>query len=93
SGAKWDTELARTMNYVPNKTTLADAVAGEEGVAAMAAGAAHGRATPNTPQWAAVEADNPIKGYMTRVLGGADPASEARRADRRITEALATNLG
>lgn len=30
-GAKWDTELARTMNYVPNKTTLAGAVAGEEG--------------------------------------------------------------
>ncbi|MDO0924617.1 extracellular solute-binding protein [Streptomyces sp. TG1A-8] len=88
TGAKWDTELARTMNYVPNKTTLADAVAGEEGVAAMAAGAAHGRATPNTPQWAAVEADNPIKGYMSRVLGGADPAVEARRASRRITELL-----
>ncbi|MFF8423738.1 MULTISPECIES: extracellular solute-binding protein [unclassified Streptomyces] len=93
TGAKWDTELARTMNYVPNKTTLAGAVAGEEGVAAMAAGAAHGRATPASPQWAAVEADNPIKGYMTEVLGGADPAAEARRADRKITEALAPNLG
>ncbi|WP_030736513.1 extracellular solute-binding protein [Streptomyces sp. NRRL S-31] len=89
TGAKWDTELARTMNYVPNKTTLADAVASEEGVAAMAAGAAHGRATPNTPQWADVEADNPIKEYMTRVLQGADPATEARRASREISEALA----
>ncbi|MFH9084911.1 extracellular solute-binding protein [Streptomyces sp. NPDC017673] len=93
TGAKWDTELARTMNYVPNKTTLADAVGSEEGVAAMAAGAAHGRATPNTPQWADVEADNPIKEYMTRVLGGADPATEARRASRKITEALAPNVG
>ncbi|MEV5145415.1 extracellular solute-binding protein [Streptomyces sp. NPDC052727] len=93
TGAKWDTELARTMNYVPNKTTLADAVASEEGVAAMAAGAAHGRATPNTPQWADVEADNPIKEYMTRVLGGADPATEARRASREITEALAPDVG
>jgi N,N'-diacetylchitobiose transport system substrate-binding protein len=91
--AKWDTELARTMNYVPNKTTLAGAVASEEGVAAMAAGAAHGRATPSTPQWADVEADNPIKEYMTRVLGGADPATEARRASRKITEALAPDLG
>jgi N,N'-diacetylchitobiose transport system substrate-binding protein len=91
TGAKWDTELARTMNYVPNKTTLAKAVAGEEGVAAMAAGAAQGRATPSTPEWAAVEADNPIKGYMTKVLTGADPAPEARRAARRITEALAVN--
>ncbi|MGW7378116.1 extracellular solute-binding protein [Streptomyces sp. NPDC054794] len=93
TGAKWDTELARTMNYVPNKTTLAGAVAGEEGVAAMAAGAAHGRATPSTPQWTAVEADNPIKEYMTRVLGGADPQAEARRASRRITDALAPGLG
>ncbi|MFJ9711425.1 extracellular solute-binding protein [Streptomyces sp. NPDC101234] len=93
TGAKWDTDLARTMNYVPNKATLAGAVAGEEGVAAMAAGAARGRATPHTPDWPAVEADNPIKGYMTRVLGGADPVTEARRASRRITELLAPNFG
>lgn len=91
-GAKWDTELARTMNYVPNKTTLASAVAGEEGVAAMAAGAAHGRATPSTPQWADVEADNPIKEYMSRVLRGADPATEARRASVKITEELAPEV-
>ncbi|MEU9478925.1 extracellular solute-binding protein [Streptomyces sp. NPDC048191] len=91
-GAKWDTELARTMNYVPNKTTLAGAVAGEEGVAAMAAGAAHGRATPSTPQWADVEADNPIKEYMTRVLTGADPATEARRASAKITGELAPDV-
>ncbi|WP_376733409.1 extracellular solute-binding protein [Streptomyces broussonetiae] len=89
AGEKWNTELARTMDYVPNKTTLANAVAGEEGVAAMAAGAAQGRATPATPEWANVEADNPIKEYMTRVLTGADPRTEARRASRRITEALA----
>ncbi|WP_432188715.1 extracellular solute-binding protein [Streptomyces sp. Tue6028] len=89
AGAKWQTELARTMNYVPNKTTLADAVAGEEGAAAMAAGAAHGRATPSSPRWAAVEADNPIKDYMSKVLSGADPGAEARRASARITKTLA----
>ncbi|MFI8191878.1 extracellular solute-binding protein [Streptomyces sp. NPDC085946] len=88
AGTRWNTELARTMNYVPNKTTLARAVAGQEGVAAMAAGAARGRATPSTPLWGAVEADNPIKPYMTAVLTGADPAAEARRASRRITGAL-----
>jgi N,N'-diacetylchitobiose transport system substrate-binding protein len=92
TGARWDTELARTMNYVPNKPSLAGKVAGEQGVAAMAAGAAHGRATPNTPDWAAVEADNPIKGYMTKVLGGADPATEARRASHEITELLTPQL-
>jgi N,N'-diacetylchitobiose transport system substrate-binding protein len=93
AGAEWNTDLARTMNYVPNKAKLASAVAGEEGVAAMAAGAAQGRATPSTPEWAAVEADNPIKTYMTEVLGGADPATEARRASRRITEALTVSAG
>ncbi|MFF8316549.1 extracellular solute-binding protein [Streptomyces bobili] len=93
AGAEWNTDLARTMNYVPNKAKLASAVAGEEGVAAMAAGAAQGRATPSTPEWAAVEADNPIKTYMTRVLGGADPATEARRASRSITQALTVSAG
>ncbi|CAM5624000.1 Extracellular solute-binding protein OS=Streptomyces alboniger OX=132473 GN=CP975_32095 PE=4 SV=1 [Streptomyces alboniger] len=74
-GKEWQTDLARTMNYVPNKAKLAPAVSGEEGAAAMAVGAANSRATPNSPRWAAVEADNPIKGYMTAVLTGGDPAS------------------
>jgi N,N'-diacetylchitobiose transport system substrate-binding protein len=87
-GTKWNTDLARTMNYVPNKKSLAKAVAGEEGVSAMAAGAAQGRATPGTPRWGAVEADNPIKEYMTKVLTGGDAESEAREASDRITELL-----
>ncbi|MGW5864931.1 extracellular solute-binding protein [Streptomyces sp. NPDC055239] len=85
---KWQKDLARTMNYVPNKTTLASLVSDEEGVAAMAAGAARGRATPASPQWAAVEADNPIKKYMSKVLEGGDPAREAKAASRRITREL-----
>ncbi|GAA2544766.1 MULTISPECIES: extracellular solute-binding protein [Streptomyces] len=93
TGARWNTDLARTMNYVPNKAKLAGSVAGEEGVAAMAAGAAQGRATPITPEWGEVEADNPIKEYMTKVLTGADPATEAARASRRITETLDFNPG
>lgn len=88
AGEKWQKDLARTMDYVPNKTTLASAVSGEAGVAAMAAGAARGRATPNSPQWAAVEADNPIKAYMSKVLAGGDPAHEAKAASGRITKSL-----
>ncbi|MCQ4200755.1 extracellular solute-binding protein [Streptomyces coelicoflavus] len=91
AGEKWNTDLARTMNYVPNKKTLAEAVSGEEGAEAMAAGAAQGRATPGTPQWGAVEADNPIKAYMTKVLKGADAKPEARKASDRITELLDPN--
>ncbi|MEE1742688.1 extracellular solute-binding protein [Streptomyces sp. BE147] len=85
---KWQTELVRTMSYVPNKPSLARVIGDEEGTAAMAAGATEGRATPNSPQWAAVEAENPIKPYMTAVLQGGDPAEEARTASERITAML-----
>ncbi|MGP9017152.1 extracellular solute-binding protein [Streptomyces sp. BR1] len=86
--AKWQQDLAATMSYVPNKPALAAAVDGQAGTAAMARGAAQGRATPNSPQWAAVEADNPIKPYMTAVLTGSDPKTAARTASLRITALL-----
>lgn len=89
AGAKWQEELAKTMSYVPNKHSLAHVIEGEESTAAMAAGAARGHATPNSPQWAAVEAANPIKPYMTAVLQGGDPATEAKTASEKITGLLA----
>ncbi|MFH8443027.1 extracellular solute-binding protein [Streptomyces sp. NPDC018026] len=88
TGDAWQKKLAVAMSYVPNKTTLAGAVADDPGTAAMAAGAVNGHATPNTPQWAAVEAKNPIKEYMTAVLTGEDAASAAAEASRTITETL-----
>ncbi|MEW1892149.1 MULTISPECIES: extracellular solute-binding protein [unclassified Streptomyces] len=89
AGAKWQEDLAKTMSYVPNKPELAHVIEGEESTAAMAEGAAQGHATPNSPQWAAVEADNPIKTYMTAVLQGGDPATEAKTASDKITAVLA----
>ncbi|MFD3331855.1 extracellular solute-binding protein [Streptomyces sp. NPDC058700] len=89
AGEKWQTELARAMGYVPNKKGLASVVAGQEATAVMAEGAARGRATPNSPQWANVEADNPIKPYMTAVLQGEDPLRAAARASAAITDTLA----
>lgn len=91
AGRKWQEELARTMSYVPNKPGLARVVVGQEGTAAMARGATKGRATPNSPQWADVEADNPIKPYMTAVLEGGDPQREAKKASEKITSKLAVN--
>ncbi|MFE4450080.1 extracellular solute-binding protein [Streptomyces sp. NPDC056796] len=88
AGKRWQTELARAMSYVPNKPSLASVVEGQEGTSAMAQGATEGRATPNSPYWAAVEADNPIKPYMTAVLQGGDPAEEAKKASDRITSKL-----
>lgn len=76
------------MSYVPNKTTLASAVASDPGASAMAVGAAEGHATPNTPGWAAVEAKNPIKDYLTAVLTGGDAKKQAATASEAITTAL-----
>jgi N,N'-diacetylchitobiose transport system substrate-binding protein len=89
AGQKWQTELARSMSYVPNKPSLSHVIEGQEGTVAMAEGATRGRATPNSPQWAAVEATNPIKPYMTAVLEGGDPAEEAKAASDHITSKLA----
>ncbi|MEU4079037.1 sugar transporter [Streptomyces venezuelae] len=88
AGEKWQTDMARTMSYVPNRTSLARVIQDDAGTAAMAAGAAQGRATPNSPQWAAVEATNPIKQYMTAVLTGTDPARAAATASESITRTL-----
>ncbi|WP_329499652.1 extracellular solute-binding protein [Kitasatospora herbaricolor] len=88
AGEKWQTDMAKEMSYVPNRTSLAGALSGNEGASAMAAGAVNGHATPNSPNWAAVEANNPIKQYMTQVLTGADPAAAGRSATESITKAL-----
>ena len=88
AGEKWQVDLAKSMKYVPNRTSLASQVGADEGTQAMAAGAANGKATPNSPNWAAVEAKNPIKEYQTKVLTGGDPAAAAKAADEIITQAL-----
>ncbi|WP_097945902.1 extracellular solute-binding protein [Streptomyces sp. ms115] len=88
TGDTWQKKLAVALSYVPNRTSLASAVADDPGAAAMAVGAANGHATPNTPGWAAVEAENPIKDYMTAVLTGGDPAKEAAKASQDITRAM-----
>ncbi|MBQ0855058.1 extracellular solute-binding protein [Streptomyces sp. BH-SS-21] len=88
TGDTWQKKLAVAMSYVPNKTTLSDAVASDPGASAMAVGAAEGHATPNTPGWAAVEAKNPIKDYLTAVLTGGDARKEAAKASEAITTAM-----
>jgi N,N'-diacetylchitobiose transport system substrate-binding protein len=88
TGDAWQKKLALAMSYVPNKTELAGAVSSDPGAAAMAIGAANGHATPSTPQWATVEAKNPIKEYMTAVLTGGDEKTQAAKASQTITTTL-----
>ncbi|MFI1828115.1 extracellular solute-binding protein [Streptomyces sp. NPDC020412] len=87
---KWQIDLARTMNYVPNKKTLSSVVSGESNEAmAKGASAMGSKATPNSPRWANVELDNPIKPYMTAALqGGDDIKDSAQKASEAITTAL-----
>lgn len=92
AGEQWQMELAKAMNYVPNKQTLAksESIQNQGITAAMAQGAAAkgSQATPNSPKWGHVEAENPIKGYMTLVLKGGDIRRGAKTASERITAIL-----
>ncbi|MFL1377916.1 MULTISPECIES: extracellular solute-binding protein [unclassified Nocardiopsis] len=89
TGERWQTEIALEMNYAPNRISLAEVLEGQEGAYAMARAAAeNGRATPNSPEWAAVEASNVIKEFQTAVLTGEDPAAAGARASESITSTL-----
>ncbi|MEE1940691.1 extracellular solute-binding protein [Streptomyces sp. TRM 70361] len=88
TGEKWQRKLARTMSVVPNSTELVGELRGDPGTAAMAEGSRNGHATPNSPRWGELEADNPVKDYQTAVLRGADPATAARETSEEITEIL-----
>ncbi|MEU8268803.1 extracellular solute-binding protein [Sphaerisporangium sp. NPDC049002] len=90
AGEAFQVDMAKEMSYVPNRVSLGSALDGNEGTAAMAAGAANGHATPNSPNWAAVEAKNVIKEFMTKALTGGDPAAEAATASQTITTILNT---
>ena len=83
AGEEFQLDMAKEMSYVPNQDSPGRrSWRGNEGAAAMAAGAANGHATPNSPNWAAVEAKNPIKEYMTKLLTGGDAAADGRRGLR-----------
>ncbi|MET8144113.1 extracellular solute-binding protein [Sphaerisporangium sp. NPDC005288] len=90
AGERFQVDMAKEMKYVPNRVSLGGALAGDEATAAMAAGAANGHATPNSANWAAVEAKNVIKEYMTKALTGADTAAPAAAASQTITTILNT---
>ncbi|WP_344259843.1 extracellular solute-binding protein [Streptomyces sodiiphilus] len=88
TGDEWQTELARTMSYVPNRTTLTEAVEGDPGWTAMVEGARNGHSAPRSPRWGDVEADNPVKDFQTAVLTGADPVQAGKEASDALTALL-----
>ncbi|NUU26204.1 MAG: extracellular solute-binding protein [Streptomycetaceae bacterium] len=87
---EWQTKLAQAIKMLPNKTTLSTALEGDPGAAAMMQGATNGFATPASPNWTAVESNNPIKAYLTKVLTGTDPNAAGKEANDSLTKTLNT---
>ncbi|MGW4566996.1 extracellular solute-binding protein [Streptomyces sp. NPDC004561] len=87
---QYEGELAKINGVVPNKTALESNLKGNAAAEAAAPGAAAGGTTPLIPGWAAVEnTPNPIKSYMTAVLGGKSPADAAKGVSGEIDKRLA----
>ncbi|QIK06659.1 extracellular solute-binding protein [Streptomyces sp. ID38640] len=86
-----DRQMVKESGWAPKSPDLADAGKGNPAVAAAAAAAEKsGGTTPLIPQWAAVEnLPNPIKSYMTAVLGGKSPADAAKDIESEINARLA----
>ncbi|MEU0940751.1 MULTISPECIES: extracellular solute-binding protein [unclassified Embleya] len=87
---EWQTKLAQATKQLPNKNTLGGAVTADPGGAAMMEGAKNGFATPNSPNWASVEENNPIKAYLTKVMTGNDAAAAGKEANTSIEKTLNT---
>lgn len=86
-----DGQMVKEAGWTPKSADLAG-VAQQNPAAAAAAPAAEksGGTTPLIPQWAAVEnLPNPIKSYMTAVLGGKSPADAAKDVESEINARLA----
>ncbi|MFG2135916.1 extracellular solute-binding protein [Streptomyces sp. NPDC048650] len=86
-----DAQMVKEVGWTPKSPDLADAAKGNPAALAAAPAAEKaGGTTPLIPQWAAVEnLPNPIKSYMTAVLGGKSPADAAKGVESEINTRLA----
>ncbi|MEV5241369.1 extracellular solute-binding protein [Streptomyces cinnamoneus] len=81
--------LAKEVGSLPNKDALLPNVKGNAVAEAAAPAARSGGTTPLIPEWAAVEnAPNPIKAYMTAVLGGKSPEEAAKQVEADMNKRL-----
>ncbi|MEU2871036.1 extracellular solute-binding protein [Streptomyces olivoreticuli] len=81
--------LAKEVGNIPNKDSLLASVKGNPAAEAAAPAAKGGGTTPLIPEWAEVEnAPNPIKAYMTAVLGGKSPEEAAKQVEGDMNKRL-----
>ncbi|GGP51504.1 extracellular solute-binding protein [Streptomyces abikoensis] len=82
--------LAKEVGSLPNKDALLPSLKGQPAAEAAAPAAKTGGTTPLIPEWANVEnAPNPIKAYMTAVLGGKSPEEAAKQVEGDMNKRLA----
>ncbi|MFG2502413.1 extracellular solute-binding protein [Streptomyces sp. NPDC048441] len=81
--------LAKEGGVIPNKQSLEAQLKGNPAAEAMAPATAGGGTTPLIPEWAAVEnPPNPIKSYMTAVLGGKSNTDAAKQVEGEFNKRL-----
>ncbi|RZS82838.1 N,N'-diacetylchitobiose transport system substrate-binding protein [Motilibacter rhizosphaerae] len=90
AGKDYQEQLAKANGVVPNDPAFNSVIADDPIVSVVAKAAAGGsKATPATPKWAAVEAQNPIKDFLTAVVTGKQKAADAAKtASQAITDKM-----
>ena len=73
---------------LPAKKSLLDAVSGDEAAKAQAEAAKNSRFVPSSEKWAGVEASTVLPDMLVAIAGGADVATEAKKADAAIESSL-----
>jgi N,N'-diacetylchitobiose transport system substrate-binding protein len=86
---KYEGALVKESGVLPNKDALQSNLKGNLAAEAMAPATSGGGTTPLIPEWAAVEnPPNPIKNYMTAVLGGKSNDEAAKQVEGELNKRL-----
>lgn len=86
---KHEGALAKEGGVIPNKKALEAQLEGNPAAEAAAPATAGGGTTPLIPEWAPVEnTPNPIKNYMTAVLGGKSNDEAAEQVEGELNKRL-----
>jgi N,N'-diacetylchitobiose transport system substrate-binding protein len=87
TGAGYQQQMA-AIGLLPAKKSLLTDVKGDASVQAQAKAATNTRFTPESPNWAGIEASSTLPDMLVSIAKGGDIATEAKAADTSIAAAL-----
>jgi N,N'-diacetylchitobiose transport system substrate-binding protein len=87
TGEGYQKQLA-AIGLLPAKKSLLPDVKGDASVQAQAKAATNTRFTPESPNWAGIEASSTLPDMLVGIAKGGDVATEAKQADSAIETAL-----